>query len=94
MAGCFQEKLKWCLSELVCRESNVSSALNGPEDWIQRYIRICLYFTVFLVRRIFLCPFSVHVSAPYMSIQIDDSFSLYGNLGRTNFLRYARVISG
>ena len=42
MAGCFPEKPRWCLSEQVCQESKVQSALSGPEDWILHYIRTCL----------------------------------------------------
>ena len=39
------EKPRWCLSEQVCPGSKVYSALSGPEDWILRYIRTCLYKT-------------------------------------------------
>ena len=39
VAGCFPEKLRWCLIEQVCQGSKAQSALNNPENGILLYVR-------------------------------------------------------
>ena len=60
MAGCFPEKPRRCLSEQVCQGSKVWSALNGPEDWILRYIRTCLLIVDDRLRKFRFLPLTTH----------------------------------
>ena len=93
VAGCFPERLRWCLVEQVWTE--VYSALSRRDDWVLRYIRTYLYFVSFRVRQRAACwatrpsrtwwglwRCTGHRLLPWMTVCMDWSRTLPGSRSR------------